>query len=523
MAVEDDLLTGVQVHRRATLSWSAVPPIAHVEPLTTARALRGPFDYERPDGVGVGSVLVVPFGRREVVGVVTGLADASEHDVVAPRRVLEADLPPDLVDLALWMAREYASTPARALSLLLPPKGTRPKTALYAVAARPPADGERFNDAQRALLDSLPRFTGSDTAALRRLEARGLVAIAPRVVRRAPAHVAVGARGPRPALTGDQEEALAALRAAGPGEGLLLHGVTGSGKTEVYLRAAAETLETGRGVIVLVPEIALTPQIVARFVERFGDTVAVLHSKLSDGERHDEWARLRRGEARVCVGPRSAVFAPLADVGLIVVDEEHDPSYKHEGDPRYDARHVAMRRARTAGAVLVAGSATPRPESVHALPRVRLPARVDGQALPPVEIVDMREARRALHPRTHDALAAARKAIVLLNRRGWSNFLSCRSCGRAWECPSCDVTLVRIVCSGAPGGGAAAAAAAVRARLDGAAPGAVLGPAPLFRLRGRERSQVVVKATDRAGAVAAIDAAVQAVAGDRASRGVSFS
>src|SRR6185503_5257295 len=119
---------------------------------------------------------------------------------------------------------------------------------------------------------------------------------------------------------------------------------------------------------------------------------------------------------------------PLSNVGLIVVDEEHDPSYKNEGDPRYDARRVAMRRARTAGAVLVAGSATPRPES--------------GQALPPVEIVDMREARRALHPRTHDALAAAAKTIVLLNRRGWSNFLTCRSCGRAWECPSCDVTLV---------------------------------------------------------------------------------
>ena len=263
-----------------------------------------------------------------------------------------------------------------------------------------------------------------------------------RVVRRAPVHVAVGARRARPPLTAEQEAALLAIRAAAPGEGLLLHGVTGSGKTEVYLCAAAETLAAGRDVIVLVPEIALTPQIVARFVERFGDTVAVLHSKLSDGERHDEWARLRRGEARVCVGPRSAVFAPLANVGLVVVDEEHDSSYKHEGDPRYDARRVAMRRARTAGAVLVAGSATPRPESVQALPRLRLSSRVDGQALPPVEIVDMREARRALHPRTHDALAAAGKTIVLLNRRGWSNFLTCRSCGRAWECPSCDVTLV---------------------------------------------------------------------------------
>ena len=419
------------------------PPIAQVEPLTTARALRGPFDYERPEGVGVGSVLVVPFGHRDVVGVVTGLVESSEHDVMAPRRVLEADLPADLVELALWIARDYASTPARALSLLLPPKGTRSKTALYARAVREVDEDERFTDAQRALLDSLPRFCGGDTAALRRLEARGVVAIEPRVVRRAPVHVPVGARrSERPALTPDQEAALRAIRDAQPGQGLLLHGVTGSGKTEVYLRAAAETLERGRTVIVLVPEIALTPQIVGRFVERFGDTVAVLHSRLSPGERHDEWARLRRGEARVCVGPRSAVFAPLSDVGLIVVDEEHDSSYKHEGDPRYDARRVAFRRARVAGAVLVAGSATPRPESVHALRRLRLPARVDGQSLPPVEIVDMREAARALHPATHEALAAARKAIVLLNRRGWSNFLTCRSCGRAWECPSCDVTLV---------------------------------------------------------------------------------
>jgi primosomal protein N' (replication factor Y) (superfamily II helicase) len=677
------------------------PPIAQVEPLTTARALRGPFDYERPDGVGVGSVLVVPFGHRDVVGVVTGLVESSAHDVVAPRRVLEADLPADLVELALWIARDYASTPARALSLLLPPKGTRSKTALYARAVREVGDDERLNDAQRALLDSLPRFCGGDTAALRRLEARGLVAIEPRVVRRAPVHVPVGARrSERPTLTADQQAALRAIRDAQPGQGLLLHGVTGSGKTEVYLRAAAETLERGRTVIVLVPEIALTPQIVGRFAERFGDTVAVLHSRLSPGERHDEWARLRRGEARVCVGPRSAVFAPLSDVGLIVVDEEHDSSYKHEGDPRYDARRVAFRRARVAGAVLVAGSATPRPESVHALRRLRLPARVDGQSLPPVEVVDMREAARALHPATHEALTAARKAIVLLNRRGWSNFLTCRSCGRAWECPSCDVTLVmhrsdrllachhcghregvpercpdcgsvsiarhgtgterleaeldvglpvfrldadvgdpasvlagfeassrgvlvgtqmvakghdfpdvdlgvvldadatlrfpdfraeertfalvtqlagragrgaaggrvlvqtlapdarsialaarhdadtfvatelewrralryppfstlvRIVCSSEPGGAAAAAAAAVRARLDGRAAGAALGPAPLFRLRGRERSQVVVKADRRAAAVAAIDAAVQAVAAERSSRGVSFS
>jgi primosomal protein N' (replication factor Y) len=670
-----------------------VSSVVQVEPLTTARVLRGPFDYLRPEGVDVGSVLVVPFGARDVVGVVTGLADASEHDPVMPRRVLEARLAPELVDLAMWMAAEYCSTPARALSLLLPPKGTRPKRALWAQAGGD-AGGERLTDRQRALLRSLPRLAGSDLAALRRLEARGLVAIAPRIVRRAPMHVAVGATGPPPALTAEQEAALTAIAGARPGEGLLLHGVTGSGKTEVYLRAAEATLRAGRGVIVLVPEIALTPQIVARFVARFGDTVAVLHSRLSPGERHDEWARLREGEARVCVGPRSAILAPLRDLGLVIVDEEHDGSYKqHEGDPRYDARRVAQRRAEQAGAVLVAGSATPRPESVHALRRVRLPARVDGARLPGVEVVDMREATRALHPRTHEALADSRKAIVLLNRRGWSNYLTCRSCGQAWGCPQCDVTLVlhraegllachhcghrepvparcdacgsvsiarhgtgterleselegtvfrldagiadparvlaafetaprgvlvgtqmvakghdfpdvdlgvvvdadatlrfpdfraeertfalvtqlagragrgaasgrvlvqtldpdaaairyaaahdsdgfvagelerrralryppfstliRVVCSSEVAGAALAAATAVRERLDGA-----LGPAPLFRLRGRERAQVVVKAAERGPAIIAVGAAVHAVAADRAHRAAAFS
>ncbi|MCW2990600.1 MAG: primosomal protein, partial [Solirubrobacterales bacterium] len=416
--------------------------MAKVEPLTTARALRGPFDYERPEGVGVGSVLEVPFGRQTLLGVVTGLAEASEHTLVAPRRVLEHSLPPDLVELALWMAAEYCSTPARALSLVSPPSRTRAKTALWAEPLEPPEE-VRLNDNQRALLDSLPRFTGADTAALRRLESRGLARIAPRVVRRHVVHTAVGARlREAPVLTGEQAEALEAILAAQPGEGLLLHGVTGSGKTEVYLQAVARALERGESAIVLVPEIGLTPQIVSRFVDRFGDTVAVLHSKLGAGERHDEWARLRAGEARVCVGPRSAVFAPLENIGLVIVDEEHDSSYKHEGDPRYDARAVAAERARLTGAVLVAGSATPRPESFLALRRLRMGARVDGSTLPTVEMVDMREAKRALHPVTVHALHDARKSIVLLNRRGWSNFLTCRSCAEVWMCPECDVSLV---------------------------------------------------------------------------------
>jgi primosomal protein N' (replication factor Y) (superfamily II helicase) len=424
-----------------------VPPVARVEPITTARALRGPFDYLRPDGVDVGSMLVVPFGHRDVLGVVVGIAEESEvadERLVEPREVLDAELPVDLVELASWIAVEYCSTPARGLSLVSPHPGAKARMAWWAEAIGP-SDG--LTERQAALLASVgtPRVAGQDLPALRRLERRGLVRLERRAVRRAPVHAAVGARRAQPDLTPDQAAALAEIEAAiaarDPAR-LLLHGVTGSGKTEVYLQAAAAALAQGRGAIVLVPEIALTPQIVSRFADRFGDTVAVLHSKLSAGERRDEWHRLRAGEAQVCVGPRSAIFAPIADIGLVVVDEEHDASYKHEGDPRYDARRVAWKRAADHDAVLLVGSATPRPESVRALRRLRLPRRVDGQSLPEVEIVDMRGTDGALHPRTVHALTDARKAIVLLNRRGWSNFLDCRVCGHAWSCPNCDVSLV---------------------------------------------------------------------------------
>jgi primosomal protein N' (replication factor Y) len=685
-----------------------VPPVAKVEPITTARALRGPFDYLRPVGVGVGAILVVPFGGRDVVGVVVGLADGSElpdERLVAPRRVLDHDLPTELVELARWIAAEYCSTPARALALVSPAPAGRPKLAWWAEPTGAEPEGRPLTAAQRALLDTLPRPAGADLPALRRLEARGVVALDRRAQRRHVRHETVGARRAQPPpLTADQQRALAEVEAelARPDpEPLLLHGVTGSGKTEIYLRAAATALEGGRGVIVLVPEIGLTPQIVSRFADRFGDTVAVLHSRLSPGERHDEWTRLRSGAARVCIGPRSAVFAPIERLGLIVLDEEHDASYKHEGDPRYDARHVAARRAAQAGALLLAGSATPRPESVHALRRVRLPARVDGRPLPPVAIVDMREQVGALHPATSHALVDARKAIVLLNRRGWSNFVDCRSCGHAWTCPECDVALVlhraqghlachhcghrervpqrcvacgsmsvarhgagterlehdlaaighevfrldadvadpgallrrfeaaprgilvgtqmvakghdfpdvtlgvvvdadgtlrfpdfraeertfalvaqlagragrgpgggrvlvqtlapdapaiasaarhdadgflrgelarrealryppfshliRLVCSAPQQAAVAGAARALRAALGPIPAAVVLGPAPLFRLRGRERAQLVVKAGDRALAVRAAGAAVAAVAGGRAHRGVAFS
>jgi primosomal protein N' (replication factor Y) len=378
--------------------------------MTTARALRGPFDYRLPEElrggvVDVGSMLVVPFGRREVLGVVVGLADSSEVSeakLLAPLRALELGVPADLVALAEWIAAEYCSTTARALGLVLPPGAAR-------------------------------RLSGRKRRAVAR-----------------PRHLAVGVRSPSPpALTDDQAAALAPLLAAleeGRAERRLLHGVTGSGKTEVYLRAAAAALAQGRGAIVLVPEIALTPQIVGRFIDRFGDTVAVLHSQLTPGQRYAEWRRLREGQARVCVGPRSAVFAPIDDLALIIVDEEHDSSYKHEGDPRYDARDVAAERARRCGAVLLLGSATPRAETVHRTAACGLPRRVDGRPLPAVQILDMRGQSHGLHASTSQALADVRaargKAIVLLNRRGWSNFLSCRSCGRVWSCPECDVALV---------------------------------------------------------------------------------
>lgn len=429
----------------------APPAVLRAVPLITTRALREPFDYARPHGdtaIGIGSVLEVPFARRRVRAVVVATAAVSEHELAEPLRVLPQRLPPDLVELALWIAAEYASTPARALELVTPPPGARPKTVLAAArtaagdAALQEGAVVRLTDGQRAALAALPGPLGAARDILRRLERRGLVEITARPVRRAPVQLDVEGRRTPPPLNDDQRRVLDAILAAGPGAAILLQGVTGSGKTEVYLRAAERALADGQGVLILVPEIGLTPQMIGRVRARFGDTVAVLHSGLSDGARYDEWCRLRDGAARVCVGPRSAVFAPIGELGLIVVDEEHDSSYKHEGDPRYDARAVAQQRARMHGAVLVAGSATPRPESVLRLPRLRLDRRADGASLPPVTLIDLKQCDGAIHPQVHAALVDARKAIVLLNRRGWSNFLTCGGCGRVWGCPDCDVALV---------------------------------------------------------------------------------
>jgi primosomal protein N' (replication factor Y) len=370
-------------------------PLAAVYPLVSTRTLARPFTYEVADTVRRGAVLELRFGRGSTRGVVveTGVEAPAGVDVRPAGRVLD-ELPEPLVDLALWLADYYGSTPARALELVAPRRRAR--------------RGERPSPAARDALGGEPE----------------------------PAE-----------LTADQraavERVVAALDAGGGH--LLLAGPTGSGKTEVYLQACAAALARGLGAIVLVPEIALAPQTVGRFRTRFGDTVAILHSALGEAERRDERERVASGAARVVVGARSAVFAPVRGLGLIVVDEEHDAAYKQESDPRYDARTVAAKRAALEGAVAVYGSATPRPESWERLERLALGARI-GAPMPRVRLVDLR--REAGYPLSATllrelGLLAERggKAILLLNRRGVAPALHCRSCGRSRRCASCDVAL----------------------------------------------------------------------------------
>jgi primosomal protein N' (replication factor Y) (superfamily II helicase) len=370
---------------------------ASVYPLVTARALAREFTYEIPDDVGPGAVVEVRFGNSKQRGVVT------EVDVQPPKgidtspveRVVE-ELPRPLVDLALWVADYYGSTPGRALTLVAPvqrkARGTRPQP-----AERDALTGE----AEPAELSA------TQQAALERITA---------------------------ALD------------AGESANFLLYGATGSGKTEVYLQACATALQRNRGAIVLVPEIALTPQTLGRFRARFGERIAVLHSALSEAERRDERARIASGEAPIVVGARSAVFAPVPRLGIICIDEEHDASYKQESDPRYDARTVAAKRAALEGAVAVFGSATPRPESWGTLERLDLGGRLAGP-LPPVRVVDLR--REAGYPLSAPLLAElgaieehGGKAILLLNRRGVAPALHCRACGTTVRCDNCDVALV---------------------------------------------------------------------------------
>jgi primosomal protein N' (replication factor Y) (superfamily II helicase) len=368
---------------------------ASVYPLVTTRALARAFTYEAPDDVERGAVVAVKLAGARRRGVVVAVDEAPPAGVdAAPiERVVET-LPRALVELALWVADYYGSTPGRALGLVAPVKRERRKE-LPQPAERDALEGEAEPES----------------------------------------------------LTPEQRGAVGRLVGALEGGGhFLLHGATGSGKTEVYLQAAAAALKRGRGVIVLVPEIALAPQTVGRFRARFGDRIAVLHSALTEAERRDERERIASGAAPVVIGARSAIFAPVPRLGLVCIDEEHDAAYKQESDPRYDARTVAAKRAALEDAVAVYGSATPRPESWARLERLELPARIGGD-LPPVRVVDLRG--EAGYPLSAPLLGElgkiaeqGGKAILLLNRRGVAPALHCRACGETMRCGNCDVALV---------------------------------------------------------------------------------
>jgi primosomal protein N' (replication factor Y) len=425
--------------------------VALVQPLVAARAVDHPFDYLVPAGLaGVerGSTVLVELGARTVPGVVLGVREDGGAQELKPLLEVTGELPAGRLDLAEWLAAECGSTLPRALALMTPPAGPRRPPAVWVRARTDRGATARQAEVLAALLGGAMPLSDLLTAArttrptVERMAARGLVEIGP-----PPADPEPPAGG-RPALTDAQRAAVdACVEALATGGGdVLVHGVTGSGKTEVYLGVVEHALGRGRGAIVLVPEIALTPQTASRFVARFGPTVAVLHSGLSPGRRAAEHARIEAGEARVVVGARSAVFAAVPELGVIVVDEEHDASYKHEADPRYDARRVAARRARQHAAVAVFGSATPRPEAWRGIARrVSLPARIGG-SLPAVQVVDLRG--DGGYPFTRpllDALGAIEdaggRAILLQNRRGAASALHCTSCARSFRCDRCDVAM----------------------------------------------------------------------------------
>lgn len=342
------------------------------------------------------------------------------------------------------------------------------RVAVFLMRVPLPAHAHRAREVMAAIAErgeatvkELREELGDIWAQLRTLEARGVIRVEERRVFRTP-HGAVFDTGERglatpPTLTPEQAEAVdEVLRHLDAGyHGFLLHGVTGSGKTEVYLRLIAEARARQLGAIVLVPEIALTPQLVARFRARFGDQVGLLHSALSDGERLDQWERVRRGELPIVVGARSALFAPVRRLGLVVVDEEHEPSFKQEDHLRYNARDLALVRGQGAGAVVVLGSATPSLESAHNVRRgklslLRMKSRVQGRPLPDVELVDLKttppaDADGVISTVLLDALtgtlAAGEQSLLFLNRRGYANFQLCRGCGHIQQCPHCSISL----------------------------------------------------------------------------------
>lgn len=465
--------------------------------ITLDLAVRREFDYlipnELENSVLEGTRVKVPFGTREILGVVTAILDESPHTNL--REIIktvggQSLVTPPILKLVRWISEYYCCAPEIAMKAVLPDavrkeeEGWRER--LY-VRALPQHDQRpKLTKRQEDLwtiieewrelpLQEFVRLAGTTSATIRKLEDKGLISIAPQISERDPyANEHIMPTKPLE-LNNEQSVALnsiiksidnldsseSSLDEDDENNAFLLHGVTGSGKTEVYLQAIAHALEKGKGAIVLVPEISLTPQTVERFKARFsqGDLqtlVAVLHSHLSAGERHDEWHKIRQGRARIVIGARSAVFAPVEPLGLVIVDEEHEHSYKQEEAPRYNARDLAVVRGRQEGAVVVLGSATPCMESYYNVQRKKycllsLTERADEKTMPIVRVVDMRNASRKekgisiFSPQLREAilqrLEKKEQVMLFLNRRGWSSSLQCTECGFVAECPNCSVSL----------------------------------------------------------------------------------
>ncbi len=442
------------------------------------------FTYAIPTGMAlpIGARVEVPFGRQVKEGYVLGHADEADlpeskiRQIIRPLEDYPAILPP-LVALAQELSQSAHCPLAETLRLMIPAqmRGGRVRVKTQK-AAQLLVQGEGIQAARaaqtrspkrRLLIDlmadgqvhsvsELSLLVRSPLASLKVLEEAGVARVFDQEVLRAP-YPDTPVREEDPTLTAAQQEALDELvPALKRREGaFLLHGVTGSGKTEVYIRAVRECLRLGRGAIVLVPEIVLTPQMVSWFRGRFQDEAAVLHSRLSVGERFDEWRRIRMGAARVVIGARSAVFAPVEDLGLIIVDEEHEGSYLSERIPQYDAREVAASRARREGAVTLMASATPSILSFAKAQRgdytlLEMPGRVNGLPLPEVTVVDMREELRlgnkgmfsmALLEELDRCMAQGQQAMLFINRRGYAPSVVCRKCGHTMGCTACDVSL----------------------------------------------------------------------------------
>jgi primosomal protein N' (replication factor Y) len=442
--------------------------------------------YQVPDAVPPplrGARVTVPLGKRVVTGIVVDPSAPLRPEQAPAAKIKnilevlddEAFLPDAVVDLALWVSEYYACGAGDALAAAVPPTQPHKTRRIAALTAQGHDETIALRGRQKEAIEALrgaphgvpvPELNekGVSTDALQRLAAKGLIAFHHQRIERDPFAGSVDVNVPSPStgrvLTVEQSNALEALGAAaatGRFSVFLLQGVTGSGKTEVYLRLADLVLRSGRSVLVLVPEIALTPAVASAFRDAFGDRVAVQHSGLSGGERSDQWYRIRRGEVRVVVGTRSAVFAPLDQLGLIIVDEEHDTSFKQEETPRYHGRDVAVVRGRNAGALVVLGSATPSLESSHNASSARytrlvMERRVQDRPLASVSVVDMRQEYAehgpdvilsgALKDAITRRLEAGQQSLILLNRRGLATAVFCRQCGGTLECPNCSVSLI---------------------------------------------------------------------------------